>query len=327
VVSGTRPGSTPLRASLAGSRARGSRERARRGSAPVLSERATFALFLAGPIALFTAAYIWPTLYTVFLSFRSWDGIEPASTFVGLANYRDLLGQDRFHNALLNNLRWLVFSLTAPSLLGLALAVLVDARLKGEAIWKVLFFVPYVITPVAVAAIWRWLYVPGYGLVSSLLETVGLGHLRQNWLGDAAIVNYSLMIAALWWKTGFAFMVFLAGLRSIPVEYIEAARVDGASWWATVWRIELPLLWPSTIVVLGIFGIEAMRLFDLVYAMTEGGPVRASEVLAVQLYDVAFGEFEMGRASAIGVCQLVLAAVLILPFVHLVSRRIEDGRE
>ncbi|AWP35260.1 carbohydrate ABC transporter permease [Pantoea vagans] len=298
---------------------------------PTLSARGqrnlTYALFLIVPMVLFVASYLYPIYYTLNLSLHDWDGLSPRQRFVGWDNYTTLLAQTRFHQAIMNNIAWLVFCLVAPSLAGLGLALLVDGKLRGESLFKLAFFIPYIFTPVAVAAIWRWLYLPDGGLFNTVIAGLGFPDQTQNWLGDPAIVNLAVMLAALWSGTGFAFIVFLAGLRNIPYEYLEAARVDGASNWGIFWHIIVPQLWPSTILVVGIFGIDAMRLFDLVWSMTGGGPARASEVLATQLYDVAFGQFKMGMASAIGVCQLLLAAVLILPYIIYITRRVEDLRE
>ena len=139
------------------------------------------------------------------------------------------------------------------------------------------------------------------------------------------MVNFSLMGSVLWWTTGFAFIVFFSGLRNIPVECIEAAEIEGATPWQIFWKVSFPLLWPSTIVVMGVAGIDAMRLFDIVWAMTNGGPAYASEVLATQMYDVAFGRLEMGRASAISVYLLLISGAIILPYIVHMSRRITEN--
>ena len=300
----------------------------RRNASSLRRERiVVFTAFLTLPVVFFLASYVYAVGYTGYLSLHAWDGISPAMRFVGWSNYEDLLGQERFHRAILNNVRWLAFYLLVPSTVGLALALLIDGKLKGEGVLKTLIFIPYIITPVAVAAVWRWLYIPNGGLFNAALSAVGLDGLGRNWLGDADIVNYSIMVAALWSATGFSFLVFFSGLRSIPVELIEAARIDGASPWTILWRITLPQLWPSTVLVLGLFGIEAMRIFDIVWSTTGGGPARASEVLSTQLYDVAFATFRMGEASAIGIVQLLLAAALILPYIVYITRHVEEGTE
>ncbi len=284
-----------------------------------------FGAFLALPVALFVAFFIYPIISTINLSLHDWNGVSPTMRFVGLRNYVTLFGQPRFLHALANNLSWLLFMLICPTGLGLLLAALLDRGMRGERVFRIVFFLPFTIPAVAVAAIWRWVYEPSSGLLTTALESVGVGDLAQNWLGNPHIVTYALMGAVLWWTTGFAFLVFFAGLRNIPEEFIEAARMEGATPWQVFWKVSFPLLWPSTIIVLGIFAIDAMRLFDIIWATTNGGPAYASEVLATQMYDVAFGRFQMGQASAISVYLLAIAAVIIMPYIYYMSRRVADS--
>lgn len=289
------------------------------------SQGATHALFLAVPVVLFVVFYLYPILSTFNLSLHSWDGFAPKPKYVGFANYYALIHQPRFFHALLNNISWLIFLLLGPSSLGLLLAALLDRGMRGEAVFRIAFFLPFTIPAVAVAAIWRWMYEPTNGLLTTTLQSVGLGSLAQNWLGDPAVVNYALMGAMLWWTTGFAFLVFFAGLRNVPVELIEAANIEGATPWQSFWKVSFPLLWPSTVIVLGIAAVDAMRLFDIIWAMTNGGPAYSSEVLATQMYDTAFGRFEMGRASAISVYLLLIAGVIILPYIYHLAKRVSDN--
>jgi multiple sugar transport system permease protein/raffinose/stachyose/melibiose transport system permease protein len=282
-------------------------------------------IFLVLPVVLFVVFYVVPVIWTIYLSLHAWDGISRNMRYIGLANYVALAGQPRFHHAFQNNLAWLAFYLLAPSGLGLFLAAVLDRGLKGEGFFRIVFFLPFTVPAVAVGAIWRWMYEPDRGLITTLLNLVGLDGWAQNWLGDPAIVTYSLMGAVLWWTTGFAFLVFFAGLRNIPTECIEAARVEGASPWQIFWKVSFPLLWPSTIIVLGMAAIDAMRLFDIVWGVTNGGPAYASEVMATQMYDTAFGRLEMGRASAISVLLLIIASVIIMPYVIYMSRRVADA--
>ena len=282
-------------------------------------------VFLILPMFLFLIFYIIPIAATVFLSVTDWNGISRNFNFVGLSNYISLLGQSRFHHAVLNNLAWLVFYLLAPSGLGLLLAVILDRGLKFEGFFRIVFFLPFTVPAVSVAAIWRWMYEPSNGLITTVLKTVGLGGLAQNWLGDPNIVTLSLMGSILWWTTGFAFLVFFAGLRNIPTECIEAAKIEGATPWQTFWKVTFPLLWPSTIIVLGLAAIDAMRLFDIIWATTNGGPAYSSEVMAVMMYDLAFGRIEMGRASAVSVYLLVVAGLVIMPYIIYMSRRVADS--
>lgn len=289
------------------------------------SAERTHMAFLVLPTLLFVVFYVYPVISSVWLSLHDWDGFAPRMKFLGLTNYAVLLGQPRFLHAVLNNVLWVGFMLIVPTGIGLLLAAILDRGIRGEQAFRIIFFLPFTIPAVAVAAIWRWMYEPDNGLVTSAMQLVGLGGLAQNWLGDPSVVNLSLMGAVAWWTTGFAFLVFFAGLRNIPAECIEAARIEGASPWQVFWKVSFPLLWPSTIIVLGMAAIDAMRLFDVVWSMTKGGPAYASEVLATQMYDLAFGRFDMGRASAVAVCLFVIAAIIIMPYIVYMSRRVQDS--
>lgn len=287
----------------------------------------TYAAFLVLPALLLIVGYVYPVADTFTISLHRWDGISPDWTYRGFSGYAELLREPRFINALINNLRWLAFYLVVPTALGLALALLLDKPLRGMSLFKVIFFLPFTMTPVAVAAVWRWLYFPQEGVVTAILNGVGLSFLNQNWLGNPAIVTYSIMGATLWWYSGFAFLIYFAGLRNVPTEYVDAARVDGASAWATFWEVKFPLLWPSTVIILGIAGVEALRTFDLIWGMTHGGPYNSSDVLATLMYKTSFERLEMGQGSAIAVCQMVVSAAVILPYILYMARRVEDIRE
>ncbi|WP_319518525.1 sugar ABC transporter permease [uncultured Martelella sp.] len=283
----------------------------------------TFCLFLFIPVLFFIVFYIYPVIDTVWLSFQSWNGLTPNRVDVGLRNYASLLNSSRFYHSLFNNLKWLIFYVIGPTGLGLALAILVNRLTRGQSLFKLVYFLPYTLPPVAVAAIWRWLYEPSAGLITQVLNAVGLGFLARNWIGDAGIVTYSLMAASLWWSVGFSFIVFFAGLRNLPKECLDAARMDGASAWQMFTKVTFPLLWPSTAIALGMSAVDAMRLFDIVWAMTNGGPAYASDVLATQMYDTAFGRLKMGEASAISVAMLLVSAIIIMPFVVYMARQVE----
>lgn len=286
-----------------------------------------YALFLVLPVFLYLGAFAYPIIDTIHLSLHQWDGMSPVRKFVGLGNYYDLLRQPRFIHAFFNNLKWLVYFLIVPTVVGLGLALLLDRDMKGAYFFRTIFFIPFTITTVAVAAAWRWMYEPSIGVITSLLKAVGLGGLAQNWLGDPSINTYAIMAASLWAWSGFTFLIYFAGLRNLPVEYIEAARIDGASPWTILTRIKLPLLWPSTAVVLGIAGVDSMRVFDIVWAMTQGGPYQSSSVLAVEMYETSFTRFQMGQGAAVAVCLLVVAAIVVMPYIYYLSSRVEEIRE
>jgi raffinose/stachyose/melibiose transport system permease protein len=285
--------------------------------------RLTFCGFLLAPVVLFLVFYIYPVIQTVIFSLHDWDGISTDMFFIGLANYSQLFGDSRFYISLLNNIKWLFFYLAVPSALGLILALLLNQKIAAKSVFRVIFFLPYTIMPVAVAAVWRWLYEPGNGLFNRILTMAGLGKYTQVWLGDPNIATYSVMLAVLWWCTGFAFVLYFSGLKNVPVELIEAAHIDGATYWQRFRTVVFPMLLPSTIVVLALNGISAMRVFDIIFALTGGGPAYATDVLATQMYDVSFSRLQMGMGSAIAVLLLLLSAVIILPYVYYASHRME----
>jgi multiple sugar transport system permease protein/raffinose/stachyose/melibiose transport system permease protein len=294
---------------------------------PKWRHNVSYALFLLVPVVLYLGAYIYPLADTIRLSGFSWDGMSPDETWVGWDNYVQILQEPRILHALANNMKWLVYYLVAPTLVGLGLALLLDADLKGSYIFRTIFFVPFTITTVAVAATWRWIYDPNIGLLTETLRAIGLRGWTYNWLGDPTINTYAIMGASLWAWSGFTFLIYFAGLRNLPTDVIEAARIDGASPWLILTRIKLPLLLPSTIVIIGVAGVDSMRVFDIVWAMTQGGPYNSSSVLAIEMYQTSFARFDLGAGAAVAVLLLAVAAVLVMPYIYYLSGRIEDVRE
>ncbi|WP_216665319.1 carbohydrate ABC transporter permease [Pseudoruegeria sp. HB172150] len=287
-------------------------------------DRMTYFIFLMVPAVLYVAAYIYPTIETFRLSFFEWDGFSPPE-YIGLENYWELLGEPRFRNAFFNNLKWLVFYLTLPTVTGLALALLLDAELRGSVVFRTIFFIPFTITTVAVASAWRWMYKPSNGVMTQFVEALGFD--APNWLGDPSINTYSIMGAALWAWSGFTFLIYFGGLRALPTELIEAARIDGAKFWTILFKIKLPLLWPSTIVVLGIAAVDSMKIFDLVWAMTQGGPYRSSSVLAVEMYETSFVMFKLGQGAAVAFVLLVVASIVVMPYIYHMTRQVDEVKE
>lgn len=288
--------------------------------------RITFGLFLVVPVVSFTVFVIYPIVRSIWLSLHRWDGISPTMKYIGLRNYERLLANSAFWTALTNNAKWLVFSLLIPPALGLLLALLIDNNIKGERMFQTIYFLPYTITPVAVAAVWRWLYEPRNGLINQLLTQVGLGHLARPWIGNVSIATYAVMAASLWWTTGFSLVLYLSGLRNIPPELLEAADIDGANFLQKFRRVIVPQLLPSTIVVLAMSAVDALRIFDIIYALTRGGPGYATEVLATLMFDYSFNRFDMGLGSAVAVILLILSAIIILPYIYHTSKGLEGIR-
>lgn len=287
----------------------------------------TIVAFLALPVLLFVAFYIYPIVFTFYLSLHDWDGLSPRFQPIGLKNYLASFQATEMHVALLNNAQWLVYYILVPPALGLALALMLNRTIRGGGVFEATIFLPFTITPIAVAAMWRWLYNPGFGFFNTVLKGIGLDFLALNWLGDPGLATYSVMIAATWFVIGSCFVLYLAGLKNVPQDLIDAAKMDGASFPVYFRHVLWPMLRPSTVVVIALQAMRAIKLFDLLYALTGGGPAYYTTVLSVYMYDVAFRRFYLGQGSAIAIVLFVLAAVIISPYLLYSMRKLEEIRQ
>jgi len=271
-------------------------------------------LYLLPALFFLLVFLIYPTLYTLFLSFFDQD----SSLFIGLSNYVYLFTHREIFLVFRNNLLWLVVFTATVVGMGLFLAVLSD-RLSYEPVIKTIFFIPMAISFTAAAVIWRFMYLyrpegfPQTGLVNALW--VSLGGTPVAWLVNLDVNNFALIAAAVWMWTGFGMVVISAGLKGIPNEVLEAARVDGAREWQIFWHILLPLLRPVLIVTVLTLMINALKVFDLIYVMTFGN--HDTDVIANRMFKEMFTFGHLGRASAIAVILLLL----IVPVMILNIRR------
>lgn len=257
-------------------------------------------LFLLIPVVIYLVWVIGPMFYTFYLSLTDWNGLT-SPTFIGLRNYERLFQDKVFFLSLKNNLKWLLAFVTIPVALGLLLAMALNKSIPGEKIFKMSFYMPMVLAMVVSGLIWGWMYHPKGGLINTFLVATGLFEKGPSWLSDRDIVLYSIIIVAIWRQVGYVMVLYLAGLKSINPQLLEAAHIDGATGWQTFWRILLPLLTPVTIIVLVISVVDSLRAFDLVSVMTRGGPANASSVLANFMYIESFNNYKMGYGAAIAV--------------------------
>jgi raffinose/stachyose/melibiose transport system permease protein len=272
--------------------------------------RALPAYLLVLPSVMLIAIFVWyPLGRAVVSSLYQWDGVGALDRFIGVSNYQKIFLQDPiFRNALRNTVVWAAMYTAIPTLIGLAVALLVDARVRGEAFFKGAIFTPWAISPVVIGFIWAQMYNPSSGLVNGALRAVGLDALARPWLADPSLALPAINMAASWVRTGFAMVIFLAALRGIPSELIDAARIDGAGFWQGIWHIVLPLLRPAFTVVIGTSLMLSVGAFDEVWVMTKGGPGFSSYLLSVYLYVATFQTHQAGLGAAIGVVMFILAA-------------------
>jgi len=270
-----------------------------------------------------------PVVAAMLLSFVRWDAISPwqEARWVGIHNYVDILGfhrdpatgaltpnDDRFWYYLYNTV-FLMLGVPVGMALSLVTALLLNRPLRGVVIFRTIFFIPTVCSAVAVAVLWRWIYQPDYGLLNELLRLAGIEN-PPNWLGDPAWAKPALILMGLWVGVGgYNCVLYLAGLQNIPEELYEAARLDGASWWARLTRITWPLLAPTTFFILITSIISGFQGFFVgVHIMTAGGPAGSTTTLLYHIYQTAFVYHEMGRASALAM--ILFAIVLVLTLIN-----------
>lgn len=264
-------------------------------------------LFLGPAMILIAVFVVYPSIKTLYLSFytQTGIGINAPTSFTGWDNYTGLWSNDQIRTSIKNNILWLVLVTPVTVVLGVLFAVLFD-RVRYETIPKSIVFIPMAISATASGVIWRLMYAddPNTGTINAILSHFP-GFQAISFLGDTSFVNFALMGAQIWTGLGFAVVVLSAALKSIPAELTEAAKIDGANELQIFRRITVPLMWPTITVIITLTMIGVLKIFDLVYTMTDGGPAGASDVLAREMYVQAFGNANAGVGSAIAVVLLI----------------------
>lgn len=280
--------------------------------------------FLIPALAIYVVFLVYPIINAIGTSFYQWDGLSPNRVFVGLDNYVYLFTKDDiFWRSIQNSGIWVILALLIPTTAGLTLAITLNQHLLGRSLYRMIFYLPAIIASIAVATIWTWMYNPSLGLINSVLKQIGLRVLTQDWLGNRNIALYSVFVAYTWTATGPNMVLFLAGLQSVPQDLIEAARVDGANVWDTFWNVTIPSLRPTFVVVIALSIINSLKVFDLVYGMTYGGPGDSTNVLASWSYFQAFSFNRYGLGMAVAVVLLIITLIIIVPYVIWANREVD----
>ncbi|MFZ3150334.1 MAG: sugar ABC transporter permease [Anaerolineaceae bacterium] len=271
-------------------------------------------LYLLPGLLVYLVFTFYPILETVRTSFYQWDGFSSERIFIGLENYTTLFSDQQFLNAFLHNLIFIVFYSIIPILLGLLLASILSRKpLPGFTFFRTVLFLPQVLSMVVVGVIWRWIFNPSFGPLNTILNAVGLGQLTRAWLGDFSLALPAVGSVGTWVEYGFCMILFLAGMQHIPEEYYEASSLDGANAFQQFIHITIPGLRSEIGVALVTTIIAALRVFDLVYVTTRGGPGNATLVTGFLIYRSAFLQNKIGYASALAtVLMLVILAISLL---------------
>jgi multiple sugar transport system permease protein len=254
--------------------------------------------------ALFTLV---PMVFSLALAFMNWDGANVV-TFAGLDNFRQLIRDETFRIALVNTFYYVAGTVPPTMVASLALALLLNQRLRGRNFFRATFFFPYVSSLVAVAVVWNMLFHPAMGPVNQFLVSLGVEN-PPRWSASVDWAMPTVILASIWRGVGYYMVIYLAALQGIPSYLYEAAEIDGASAWQRFRYITLPMLTPATFFVSMMLTIACFKIFDLVMVMTRGGPGRATNVLVIHTYNTAFREFRFGYSSAIA---LVLFAIVLV---------------
>ncbi|MEU8660877.1 sugar ABC transporter permease [Actinoplanes philippinensis] len=282
---------------------------------------------LSGPaVLMFVGFVITPVILAGYYGFYRWKGFGPPTNFVGFDNYVTILQDKLFHEVLWHNAQIVVLSLVLQGPIALGFALLLNQKLRGQSIIRVLIFVPYVISEVIVGTAWA-LLLQSQGAVNGVLRSIGLDGLAKDWLANPSIAIWTLMLILTWKYVGFAVILFLAGMQNIPEELSEAAAMDGASYWQTQWRITLPLLGP-TIRIWGFLSIiGALQLFDLVYIIWGQYVSSTAGTSTMATYMVSEGRNagNFGYGNAVAVVLFFISMLIALVYQRLVLRRDTQG--
>jgi len=284
----------------------------------------TVTLFLLPALTLFVLFVLVPVVQAAHYSLYKWNGLTDLTDFVGLKNYQTAFGSSIFKTAISNNVLIIVLSLTIQVPFSLFLAILLNRRFRGRGVFRVIFFLPYVLSEAVTGVVFTLLLQPT-SLVNASMKQAGLGGFIQDWLGDPNFVMITLFVIISWKYFGFHMILLLAGLKGIPRELEEAAMIDGAGRWQVFRFITLPLIGPTLRVSIFLSMIGSLQLFDMVWVMTAGGPLNASNTMAIAMFKSGFKNQQLGYGSAFAVVLFLFGLALALAYQRFVLRRDIEG--
>lgn len=282
-----------------------------------------FALLIGPNLLLFAVFTYWPLLYNLYLSFVRWNFLRPTKPFVGLDNYVDVFGDRQFWSIFANTIAFAVWSVGLTLLLGLALALLLNQPLRYRNAARAVLFSPVIMSGAVVAVVWSYIFDPRYGLLDQLLGFIGLN--SPDWLNSPVWAMPAVIIVYVWKNLGYAVVIYLAGLQSIPRELYDAARVDGAGAWARFWNITLPGLSPVAFFLSVTSILATFQSFDIIKVLTNGGPANATNTLIFHLYELGFVSYDAGAAGVVAVLLFLIMLVLTLVQLRYLERRVSYG--
>lgn len=280
----------------------------------------TIGAFLLPSVIVYSLFVFFPLFQAFYYGLYDWNGLGPLEDYVGLANYKNVLNDEVFRAAFRHNLVILALSLLIQLPVALGLALIVGRRMHGRAFFRTVFFLPYVLSEVITGVIWSFLFHPRTGL-NDLFERIIPGFESIGWLGDPNIVLYAIFVVITWKFVGFHFILYLAGLQAIPEDLEESAKLDGASNLQVIRDVTIPLLGPTIRLSIFLSAIGSLQFFDLIWVMTKGGPINASETMATYMYKFSFQRFALGYGAAASLVIFVICFGFALLYMRFVMSR------
>jgi len=277
---------------------------------PFDRSRLTPYLFIAPAILVMFGGLVFPVLDAVYLSFFDWEIGRKFSTapFVGFENFTRMIVDPNVWESIWVTIRFGFWTITIEMVLGVGLALMLEKPIRGASIFRTIFILPLMVSPVVVALIWRYLFDARVGWINYYLGYLGIE--PQVWLGDPSLAFFAIVLTDIWQWTPFIFIIVIAGLQALPSEVLEASRIDGANWWQQIFLVKLPMIKSILVIALLMRLIDVFRALEVMYIMTGGGPGRSTELLSLHIYNRAFATQQLGYASAISV--LLIAIVFLL---------------
>ncbi|PMC74592.1 sugar ABC transporter permease [Brachybacterium sp. UMB0905] len=282
------------------------------------------ALWFAVPYAISFALFLlWPIVYGLWMSITDQSLATTRLNIIGLDNYIEALGDPELWRALWTTVVFTVVSSVPLVALALLLAYLVATGLPGQWLWRLSFFAPYLLPVSVVTGIWGMLYANDFGLINGLLARVGAEQIP--WLSDKSIALWAIVLVTLWWTIGFNFLLYLTGIQAIPEHVYEAAQIDGAGPFRRLWSVTLPMLRPTTILIILLQLLASMKVFDQVFLLTAGGPEGSTRVVLQYIYDVGFSGYRLGYSAAVSYLFFALIVLISLVQVALMRRTSKEA--
>jgi glucose/mannose transport system permease protein len=261
--------------------------------------------------------------WNIWVSVSDWaaGNPRPSYNFAGFGKYVILISDPLFVKSLVNNIILILVFVPGTLALGLLLAILLDSKVRGGGVFRNIYLLPFALAFVVTATLWTWMYEPQAGVLNTILSGVGLSQLRSSWVTDPGLSLVCVIIALVWQFSGYTMLIFTAGMRSIPDSQIMAAEVDGARGLSMYRRVIIPQLKTSALSAFVVLMIFALKVFDLIYVMTGGGPGTSTYVLSILFFRDSFGQTQFAEGAAVGTVMFLLAIAVVLPYLYLSSRR------